>query len=192
MRAWRFAVLLAAAFLFLGTVPFNPVLRLKLRSLSGKKVRLETIKNHDATVVVFLSPDCPLCQRYSKTLKEINAEFKTSRMQMIGVFPGPFAKDKRAARAFADTYGLDFLLLRDPRMRLTAWSQVRVTPGVVVLDRKGYPLYRGRIDNWYVELGKKRSVITAHDLRETLSDVRAGKTVVPRETEAVGCYIPGL
>jgi hypothetical protein len=52
--------------------------------------------------------------------------------------------------------------------------------------------YRGRIDDLYPELGKKRAAPTKRDLREALAAVLAGKPVPVPRTEAVGCSIPDL
>jgi hypothetical protein len=50
-------------------------------------------------------------------------------------------------------------------------------------------VYSGRIDNWAYELGKKRTVITSHDLENVLQNLSAGKEVKPFQTKAVGCFI---
>jgi hypothetical protein len=53
-------------------------------------------------------------------------------------------------------------------------------------------VYLGRIDNRYVGFGKRREQVTAHDLRDALEAVLAGRPVPRRRTEAVGCDIPDI
>jgi hypothetical protein len=64
-----------------------------------------------------------------------------------------------------------------------------VTPEAVVLDRKSVVRYRGRIDDLYAALGKKRARVTRHDLRDALDSIAAGKRVKQKETKAIGCLI---
>src|SRR5689334_5297764 len=40
---------------------------LKMNSIDGSIVSLNELKNNKASVIIFLSPDCPLCQNYSLT-----------------------------------------------------------------------------------------------------------------------------
>lgn len=68
-------------------------------------------------------------------------------------------------------------------------SKATVTPEAVVVDRNGEIRYRGRIDNFYADLGKPRQQITQHDLADALNAVLAGKPVLHPETKALGCYI---
>ncbi len=51
-------------------------------------------------------------------------------------------------------------------------------------------LYRGRIDNVYASLGKRRAEATEKDLRKALDEVLSGKPVSTPQTKAIGCYIP--
>jgi len=51
-------------------------------------------------------------------------------------------------------------------------------------------VYRGRIDDQFAGLGKRRTVVTSHDLRDALEATLVGKPVPQPRTEAVGCPIP--
>ncbi len=65
---------------------------------------------------------------------------------------------------------------------------VTVTPEVAVMSADQKLLYRGRIDDRYVEFGKDRPEPTVRDLERALDAILAGKPVPVRETQAVGCY----
>jgi len=54
----------------------------------------------------------------------------------------------------------------------------------------GQVLYRGRIDNVYAALGKRRPEATERDLRKALDEILQGKAVTTSQTQPVGCYIP--
>jgi hypothetical protein len=53
-------------------------------------------------------------------------------------------------------------------------------------------LYRGRIDDRYVDLGRERPQPTSHDLESALIALIAGKPVAVRETRAIGCILADL
>ena len=78
----------------------------------------------------------------------------------------------------------------DPRHQLVAATGVTTTPEVAVVTADGRIVYRGRIDDLYADLGKKRRAPGRRDLREALSAVLAGRPVKVPRTEAVGCSIP--
>ena len=65
-----------------------------------------------------------------------------------------------------------------------------ITPTAVVYGPNGRA-YRGRIDDWYMALGKPRRAPTERTLRVALDAVLAGQTPAQAETQAIGCYIGG-
>jgi hypothetical protein len=63
-----------------------------------------------------------------------------------------------------------------------------VTPEAALYSPAGR-VYRGRIDDWYVDVGRSRRQATQHDLRLRIDAALAGRPMTPAETEAVGCFI---
>jgi hypothetical protein len=53
----------------------------------------------------------------------------------------------------------------------------------------GRIVYRGRIDDRYVDLGVERPKATTRDLADALAAVVSGKPVPQAVTQAVGCFI---
>jgi hypothetical protein len=51
-------------------------------------------------------------------------------------------------------------------------------------------MYRGRIDDLYVDFGQRRNAPTKRDLRMVLDAIAAGKAVQYSTAKAVGCFIP--
>jgi hypothetical protein len=77
----------------------------------------------------------------------------------------------------------------DSARKIANRARATVTPEAVLIDNQGQVRYRGRIDNFYADLGKPRQQVTAHDLRDALDAVLAGRRVPNPETKALGCYI---
>jgi hypothetical protein len=61
---------------------------------------------------------------------------------------------------------------------------------VMTADQK--LLYRGRIDDRYLEFGKDRPEPTVRDLERALDAIVAGKPAPVSETRAIGCFISDL
>jgi hypothetical protein len=68
---------------------------------------------------------------------------------------------------------------------------VRTTPEAAVFVG-GQLVYRGRIDDRFVDFGKMRAEAAQHDLEEVLAGIVAGKIPRYRETRAIGCAIENL
>ena len=81
---------------------------------------------------------------------------------------------------------------RDRDHTLVKMAGATITPEAVVLDARQRVVYRGRIDDRFVELGRERPAATRRDLRNALTAALAGKPVSPAKTQAVGCFIADM
>jgi hypothetical protein len=62
----------------------------------------------------------------------------------------------------------------------------------VILGSEGQQLYRGRVDNRFIEPGKTRYQPTENDLDEALGAILQGKPAPHPVTRTIGCAIPGI
>ena len=139
-----------------------------------------------ASVLIFYWHDCPICNSYAPEINRLCAAHTNCAFYIVQVDPD---LTTATARDHARQFDLRPPVLLDHQHRLVKLAKATVTPQVFVLGRTGQVLYRGRIDDLYVVLGKKRAVVTQHDLRDALDAIVAGKPIQRRETEAVGCLI---
>ena len=142
-------------------------------------------------VFVFTSVDCPIANRYAPELQRIGAAFAGPRLQIRLVYADP-GQSAEEIRGHLRDYGYDFDALRDTQHALVDLIGATITPEVAVFDTERRLVYRGRIDDLYVDFGKRRAAPTVRDLEETLSALIDGHELSPRTTTAVGCYIPTL
>lgn len=156
-----------------------------LKMLSNEVVYLSS--NKHTTVVVFFSPECPLCQNYTLTLNEIQAKYK-DKVDVIAIFPGT-EYSLESIKTFKMKYHILFSLWKDEKMELVKALSAKVTPEVFLFDASGKIRYQGRIDNWAYEVGRKRKVITQHDLRDALVSVLNHQEIKVKQTKAIGCFI---
>ncbi len=94
------------------------------------------------------------------------------------------------ARQHAQEYKSDCPVAIDRDHTWVRGFGITTAPEAVIFSATESLLYRGRIDNQYAGLGKRRTVVTSHDLRDALEAILAGKPVPEPRTEAVGCPIP--
>jgi peroxiredoxin len=141
----------------------------------------------ELTAFVFLSPECPICKNYSKTLNELNGQWK-QQVTFVGIVPGK-SYSRKDINSFADSYKISFPLYTDKSFAFSKKLQATTTPEVVLIDKTGKILYRGAIDNWFVDLGKNRSKPTSNYLESAISQSLSGQTVLIHSTKPVGCLI---
>jgi peroxiredoxin len=159
-----------------------------LKDVKGKPFALNEKVKGEARVYYFLSPECPLCQSYSLTIRNLYKEFSNRPIEMIGIIPGTDFSTVTISE-YEVKYKIPMKLLRDEQLTLVKKYNATITPEVVVIDAAGIVKYQGRIDNWAYELGKKRKVITEHNLRDALHSLLNHQPVRVTKTKAVGCYI---
>lgn len=141
------------------------------------------------SVFLFLSNDCPVANRYAPEIRRIEREYRSQGVAFWLVHPQA-DESLDSIREHAKAYGLAGRIVRDPQMALTRLLGITVTPEAAVVDASMTLAYRGRIDDRFPELGRKRARATQHDLRETLDALLAGRPVPNARTRAVGCLLP--
>ena len=137
-------------------------------------------------MLIFYWHDCPISNGYAPELNRISASRTNFAFYIVQTDPELTAT---IAKEHARQYDLHLPVLLDPKHRLVKSAKATVTPEVVVLGKDAQVLYRGRIDNLFAAIGKKRAAATEHDLLDALDAIAAGKPVKKIETKAIGCSI---
>ncbi len=158
-----------------------------LKTTDGKIFRMYETRKFTASVFVFLLPDCPACENYTRTLNVLAGKYKSQGIQFYGVFPD-FVKAAEIDQ-FAKTYRMTFPMLMDYNKELLNAFDAHVAPSAYVISETTLLLYRGRIDDWMYAVGKKRTVITHHELEDALEAISNHKQVQVNQTQPVGCLI---
>jgi len=158
-----------------------------LKTTDGNIFRMYETRKFTASVFVFLLPDCPACENYTNTLNTMADKFKSEQIQFYGVFPD-FIKAEEIDD-FRKTYKVRFPLLMDFNKELLNAFDAHVAPSVFVISETTLLLYRGRIDDWMYAVGKKRTVISHHELEDALKAIADNKPVKVNQTQPVGCLI---
>ena len=177
----------AAALALLVFATFGAAPAVTVRNLAGQPVDpLAASPPANATVLLFVSTECPYSNRSAPEITRVVAQFPGVRFWLV--YPNP-SDTPALIRAHMKAYGYPDIALRDPGHALVALAHPQVTPEAAVFDKHGALVYRGRIDDRFVALGKERPAPTKRDLADALTATLAGKPVTPPTTQAFGCFI---
>ncbi len=184
-RRLAFKLLLWGALTWLGGAASG----IELPDVSGQLQRPLEKSSARADVVIFVLHDCPIANAFAPEINRLTAEFQPRGVRFFVVHVDP-SLTPAAAKQHAKDFAFVCPVLLDRQHALVARLKAAVTPEAFVVSPAGETLYRGRIDDRFVELGKRRQEPTRRDLRLALENVLADKPVTEPVTKAVGCFIP--
>jgi peroxiredoxin len=155
---------------------------------AGKKTALADLKGTKATVVVFLSFECPVSTSYSPVLTEMKKRYADRGVTFVGVCAAESENPASIAKRATD-FAIGFPIFSDNQGLAVAAFKAEKTPEAFLLDHNLVLRYRGRVDDAYAARLKRNQQIKSHDLENALDEIVAGKAVSRPITEAVGCLI---
>jgi hypothetical protein len=170
------------------TVPPSP-LNSSITNLEGRPVDPFASAGRRATVLLFITNDCPISNAYAPEIHRLCDAYMPQRVDFYLVYADPALSAADARKHYQD-YGYTCSALLDPRHLLARKAGATVTPEAAVFLPDGREIYRGRIDDLYIDYGKARFTPTTRDLRDVLELVAHDRPVEGRTTVAVGCHIP--
>lgn len=154
--------------------------------LEGKIHVVGTGRGPRATAVVFLATDCPISNRALAGLAALARARSDADLNVLGVLSDP-ALPRAKAVSFAREYQVGFPLVLDATGDLARRLAPTHTPEVFLVGREGSLLYRGRIDDAYLALGKPQAQVKHRDLEEAIAAVLSGASPLVERTTPVGC-----
>jgi thiol-disulfide isomerase/thioredoxin len=149
------------------------------------------LSREKATVFIFVATECPNSNSYAPILARLYREYAPRGFAFFNVYSDP-SDSMSAVRKHDADFEVPFSALLDPHQTLARETGARSTPEVVILGSQGQQLYRGRVDNRFIEPGKTRYQPTENDLEEALQAIVQGKPVPHPVTRTIGCAIPGI
>lgn len=143
-----------------------------------------------ASVLFFVTSDCPIANSYAPEIQRICSEYRPKGVACDLIYVDPSLNNAAVRKHVRDFNYTGVPAILDATQRLVKATGATVTPEAAVIGASGQVVYRGRIDNVWAALGKRRSEATEHDLRKALDQVLDGRPVSTPRTQAIGCYIP--
>ena len=155
-----------------------------LKDAMNKKHSLKDLsRDKKATVVMFISTQCPVSNDYNERIVALHNDYKDQGVQFIGINSNKNESVEEIGE-HNKTNKFSFFVLKDPKNEIADSFGARRTPEIYLLDEKRILRYRGAIDN-------SKEDPETHYLRETLDLVVAGKEIPEnlKKTKAFGCTI---
>jgi hypothetical protein len=141
-----------------------------------------------AAVLFFLSMECPISRFYAQQIQQICSSYEPRGVACRLVYED-WLTPATVRRHLVEFGYRDIPAAIDQSGHIAKQAGAHVTPEAIVIDKAAQIRYRGRIDNFYADLGKPRREATVHDLTDALNAVLAGRPVPHPETKAIGCFI---
>jgi peroxiredoxin len=154
-----------------------------LTSPQGKTVTLSKGNGSKATVLMFISTQCPVSNEYNTRMAKVAQDYASKGIRFLGINSNKGESPEEVAK-HAREQKFGFPVLIDVGNVVADQYNAKVTPHVYVIDDKQVLRYVGRIDD-SATIDKVKS----KDLRTTLDALLAGKEVPVAETRAFGCAI---
>ncbi len=159
--------------------------------LNGHPIEQIAPPGAKAVVLFFAASDCPISNRYIPEIERLDREFAPQGVHFWWVYPNP-GDTAAVVRRHYEQFDIHADAVLDTEQRLTHMAHATITPEVAVFLSTAEGLrevYRGRIDDRYVALGRERPVATQHDLETAIRAVLANRTVPKPGGPPVGCSI---
>lgn len=162
----------------------------------GDKVSDFSISNYDgntytlsqnggnATVVVFMSTECPFVQPYTDRLNALANEFSSQGIVIWGINSNK-TESTDEVQTHAAGKGYTFPILKDNNNVVADQFNAQRTPEVFVIDNSTMTVvYHGSIDD-----DKVADNVTNQYLKTALTQFLNGESITNAETKAFGCTI---
>ncbi len=155
--------------------------------------KIDPFEAKDAVINLFLftRSDCPISNRYAPRVRGLHARFAPRNVAFWLVYSDP-DESVEAIQEHVREWEYPGEVLLDREHELVRLTGVEVTPEVAVFNDAGEMVYRGRIDDQYVDFGEFRAAPTQHDLEEAVEATLQGRQVANPRTAAVGCFLSDL
>jgi protein-disulfide isomerase len=155
----------------------------QLLNEKGQSIALSKVKKN--AVVIFFSLECPICEKYTQTLNKIDSLTEIP-IYMVLLDRSQSIED---IKTYKKTYFSQQTFLIDKHKKLLKKLEATVTPEAFVLDTHGHIIYKGAIDNWFVDLGKSMTKPTENYLIDAIKALKNNQALKLKATKAIGCDI---
>ena len=159
-----------------------------LPAADGRRYSMDSFRDHQALVVVFMSNRCPGVKAYDNRLRQLQEDYWHRGVQVIGINPidAKLYPDEGLAgmAKAAEERNIVFPYLKDDDQNVARIFDAQCTPHAFVLDERRHVRYSGKIDDAFLEANARR-----HYVRDALESVLLGKPVSPDLTAPLGCTI---
>ncbi|HEV8444867.1 MAG TPA: redoxin domain-containing protein [Steroidobacteraceae bacterium] len=176
----------------------SPLPSFSLPGIDGKTYTDQSFKNANILVIVFTCAHCPTAQAYQERIKKLVTDYSPKGVKLVAINPNhpeSVRLDELAYSDLSDSFAelkerakdqkLNYLWLDDgPKQELGHKMGPVATPHVFIFDKARKLRFEGRIDD-----SERESLATAHETRDALDALLAGKEPPITSTRVFGCSV---
>lgn len=163
---------------------------LSLTDLKGRIRDLGQNPTSRPRAIIFAGTECPISNAAIPALNQITETFG-DRVDIFGVVSDRTIVRSDATKHFEE-YEAKFTVLFDASGTLAEALKPTHVPEAFVFDSNGRLIFRGAINNAFVDLTRRRANVENHYLRDALTATLNGESVTEAYIEPVGCIFETL
>ncbi|AKJ65480.1 thioredoxin family protein [Kiritimatiella glycovorans] len=157
---------------------------------TGEQVSLESFRDCEALLVMFICRHCPFVKHVEGGLARIAKEYRPEGLGAVAISandPGTHPDDRpESLKEQAEEQGFDFPYLFDETQETAKAYRAACTPDLYLFDAGRKLVYRGQLDDSRPGSGRP---VTGSDLREAVDAVLEGREVPSNQRPSTGCNI---
>ena len=161
----------------------------RLRSVDGRTVARDDLRDAQALVVMFICNHCPYVQAVEDRIIALGREYGPRGVQLVGICSNdptdyPDDRPERLLSRWRDkAYGFPYLI--DETQEVARAFGAVCTPDLYVFDRERRLAYHGRLDDNWQQPGK----VKRRDLATALDAILESRAPSRDQTHSIGCSI---
>lgn len=163
--------------------PGDKVDNFSIKNYDGNTYTLDQNKDSKATVLIFVSTQCPNVKAYDSRINDIANTYQSKGFVIWGINSN-YNESAEDVKVHSVTVNYNFPVLKDDNNKVADMLGATRTPEIYVIDNNRIVLYHGRIDD-----NREIDKVTSNDLKNALDDVLAGKEISVKSTKSFGCSI---
>ncbi|MBX2991282.1 MAG: thioredoxin family protein [Bacteroidetes bacterium] len=158
--------------------------------VSGKTISLETFKDKNALLAMFICRHCPYVKHIQDEIARIGRDYANKSVGIVAITSNDavqYPDDSAESSAeMAKELGFTFPFCFDESQEVAKAYNAACTPEFYLFDASRRLVYRGQLDD---SRPKNDIPVTGRDVRAALDAVLDGKSANPNQIPSIGCNI---
>ncbi len=149
------------------------------QTLNGDSIQM----NDSLSIYIFLNTECPICQKYQGSFRNMNFH----EQSVYYVFAGVQDKNSIVEMCKYDSIDPSKVLI-DSEYELTKSLKATVSPEAIIRF-KNQIVYTGLIDDRFSVIGASKPFASINYIENALNSLHKNEAIKIPYTKAVGCFI---
>ena len=158
--------------------------------VSGKTISLDTYKDSQALLVMFICQHCPFVKHVQNELSKIGRDYSQQPLGIVAISANDVANypddSPQKLKQMVEELNFNFPICYDESQEVSKAYTAACTPDFFLFDAERKLAYRGQLDD---SRPSTDIPVTGRDLRKAIDLVLQGKTVDFTQKPSIGCNI---